>query len=227
MWVSGGMFPPGRIRTLAKGKLKMAKSTRDPQKLIPEQFRPQMKISDDGNTVFFTIGVARYERYQVQKKRTDAEGLEEVWIEIDRTKIAGASRAAEEFCYGEKRETYDGFQKDKVDDQTPTGIVAAALEWAENQRDWMYGIRSKQFKSGSAPKVVREAVKLLSESIIEQKRTDSGKRYTRKTLPDFVKDCKNLDEVKRAAEQFGVGETAYTSLIKMAEARAITIDLSL
>ena len=205
----------------------MGTKTQNAQKLIPEAFRPAMKISEDGNTVFFTIGVPRYARYQIQQKRTNAEGLEEMWVESDRAKYAGSSRAATLFEYGEKRMTYDGFQADKLDDQTAHGIIEGAREWAENQIRYFYGERSKQLKGSSIPKVVRAATAILVENLIAQVRDEKGKRYSKKTLPEFVRASKTLDEVSRAAEQMGVGEKGIAKIIKAAQATSVEIDLTL
>jgi len=196
----------------------MSKTTTNPQSIIPEKYRATQRLSEDGNTVFHTIGLPRYARYQIQKKRTVDHGLEETWIEVDRAKVAGSKIAATLYEYGEKRMTYDGFQIEKLDDQSPEGIVAGALEWAENQLRYFYGERSKQYKGSSAPKVVRMATKILVESIIAGITDDKGKRYTKKSLPDFVKESKTLDEVKKAAEQFGIGKKATAKIIAAAEA---------
>jgi len=205
-----------------------ANSVEASQTAIPEKFRSTMKLSEDGNTVFHTVATPRYIRHQIQKNRSAENGLPETWIEVDTAKLAGPGIGQECFTYGLYRLLYDGFQVSKVEDDSPEGIVAAALEYAEIRRDWLYGERIKQTKASSVPKVVRKATEILVETICSAIRDENGKRYTRKTLPDFVKASKTLDEVRSAAEQFGIGKKSTAKILAAAEAACPSLeDLSL
>ncbi len=189
---------------------------------IPEQYRTGMRLAEDGSTIFVNFALSRYVSHTLRGGEV---------FKTDRAKFAGAERFRANYLYGEARDIKDGARCEEVikgvkrafseDEKTEDAHRNAAYK----QSVW-YGVASKQKHGGSsAPDVVLAATNLLIKNVCKQKVDSDGNPWKRKTLPDFVAKSMTLDEVRRAAEQLGVGPKSIKKIIVAAEAVSIDIPL--
>lgn len=192
------------------------------QEIIPERYRHAVRVSDDQATLFVTLALSRYVTHKLRGGEM---------FETDRAKFAGTEAFRACYIYGEARDIKDGARCD----ETIKGVKRVFTD-AERTEDahrnaaykqsvW-YGEASKQAHGGvSAPAVVIAATNILIGNLVKQKLDTDGKPWKRKTLPDFVAKSITLDEVRRAAEQFGIGKKSIEKIITAAEAVSVEISL--
>jgi hypothetical protein len=79
-------------------------------------------------------------------------------------------------------------------------------------------------KSTAIDSVTLEARAILTRWIVRNCEKDTGARYTESSIPAFAKNARTIQEVQRAAEQFGVSENGVKNLIIKAENNVKNLD---
>ena len=185
---------------------------------VPEQFREAVRISEDGTQVFVTFSLPRFVKIAVRKNSV---------VEVDRARIAGSSRLSAVYLYGEGRKFRDGapvklIEKDAENNVVETPMsdaqkVEFAISHAEMRREWLYGEREQQTRSGVDTET-QECRKAVVQYLI-------GKKiFTAKTLPSAVAKAASVPDIMSAAKENGVSAKALAALIKRGRAIAAIRD---
>ncbi len=184
------------------------------QRDIPEQFRANMRASEDGKQVFVTIPLPRFLEILIRK---------DFKIVIDVMRIAGVSRLLAVIMYGFGRKMRDGAltrisEKDKSGKVVERRFSEAekmehAISHAEMRREWLYGEREQQTRGGVdiETQECRRAVVAFCCSKLGM---------TAKSVPSEIVKALSVADVEAAAKQAGVPAKAVQALIKRGKAIA-------
>ena len=192
------------------------------QAAIPEQHRDRMRLSDDGKTLFVTLAVPRYVSVMVRKSAT---------LELDRATVM-PEQFVVSYNYGEGRRCRDGAEtKDSdgntLDAKTKAGASALmdrALTHCAVRFEIMQGKRAARATRSGVNTVVREVLKLFKQFAVKNLADDTDTRYTAKTLPSSLLNCKTLEAAQVEAKRIGIPPKKIVALVKRGTGIASLID---
>ena len=189
---------------------------------IAENHRDRMRLSDDGKTLFVTIPMPRYENILIRKTET---------VKMDHAKTT-PEQHAESHRYGTGRRCRDGAEtKDSegntLDAKTDAGkaaLLVNARAHCAMRIEVMQGVRAARATKSGVNTVTREVLKLCKQFIVRNIDDDTGARYTAKTLPSSLLNCKTLEEAQAEAKRIGVPPKKLIALVKRGTGIAALID---
>ena len=189
---------------------------------IAESHRDRMRLSEDGKTLFVTVAMPRYEDVLIPKTEV---------VKMDHAKTT-PEQHAESHRYGTGRRCRDGAETrdsegNTLDAKTPAG-KAALLENARAhcavRIEIMQGVRAARATRSGVNTITREVLKLCKQFIVKNIDDDTGARYTAKTLPSSLLNCKTLEAAQAEAKRIGIAPKKLTALVKRGTGIAALID---
>jgi len=195
------------------------------QRDIPEQHRGNIKRCDDGKHIIVSFMLPLWITVLIRKS---------VSIDIDVSRIAGASRLIAIFLYGLGRKMRDGamtrmVEKDEHGNVTERKLTEAekmefAISHAEMRREWIYGDREQQTRGG-----VDAETQECRAAMVQYLCNKMG--MTSKSVPSEIAKAQSVSDVMQGAKQAGVPAKAIKALIKrgraIAELRSEEIDIDI
>lgn len=199
-----------------------AKQIKKLQEKIPEAYRPMMRLSEDGTQIFVTLCLDRHGETVLRK--TDTRKFDRLEFTPEQFKFS--------YYYGEGRRTRDGANTKDSKGKTLSAKVkkqaAQLLEHAIAHCDYrlsvMRGDTIQRTQRSGVSSVTREVLRLFKQFAVKNLDDDAGKRYTAKSLPSSLLECKTLDEAKAEAKRLGMPDKKIEAQVKRGTAVAALQD---
>jgi hypothetical protein len=200
---------------------KTAKQVNQEQIEVAAEFRSNVRVSEDGQSVTHTYTLPRYETIQIRGDHS---------IVVDNARAAGQSRQVAVHQRGLKKQLCDGTKtKIQYKDKKSGKVLSRKLTEAEKQVDaiahadlmlaWYYGDREKASRRDSVDVVTHECRAAVVAFVCENMSDSDGEKYTQKSVPSSLTAATCVADVERAAKQIGV-PTKYLKA-KLENAKAI------
>jgi hypothetical protein len=199
---------------------KTAKQVNQEQIEVAAEFRSNVRVSEDGQSVTHTYTLPRYETIQIRGDHS---------IVVDNARAAGQSRQVAVHSRGLKKQLCDGTKtKIQYKDKKSGKVLSRKLTETEKQVDaiahadlmlaWYYGEREKASRRDSVDVVTHECRAAVVAFVCEHMHYN-GEKYTQKSVPSSLTAATCVADVERAAKQIGV-PPKYLK-VKITEAKAI------
>ncbi len=191
---------------MAKQSAKEVEAIQSP---IPVEFRPVMRMSDDGKTVFLTAAMPAKFIVVIGKKLGGFD------LEIESAQIAGSSRISRALEYGitqivrdgaKTKESYKSTDGEQITRElSKEEKLADATANSEAKREWLYGNRDMQNRGVDVEtRECRDAVTRWLENEAGVKRIN---------IPDAIRKATSVQNLKMACTEAGIPPVITKSLI--------------
>jgi len=189
-----------------------AKQIKKAQEKIPEAYRPMMRASECGTKLFVTLCLDRFVDIVIRKDQT---------VRADRYEFT-PDQFNVSYGYGEGRRCRDGANtKDSKGNTLSAKIkkqAAQLLEFAIAHCDYrlsvMRGDAIQRTQRSGVSSITREVLRLFKQYAVKNLDDENGARYTAKTLPSSLLNCKTLESAQAEALRMGMSQNKIDAQTK-------------